>query len=105
MRLAPALVTRQVALAELTNFKYAPYAPLAQQAIMAAWLACGGYWSPTSYIFDVPCFLECQRVASVRREFLVPSLDWWIENASFKPFPSFRVGQPCVFNVSRAAQA
>jgi 2-methylcitrate dehydratase PrpD len=104
LRTAPAPATRQVSLAEITSYKYAPYAAIAEQAVKAARLAAQGYASPDDFLVATPGFLHAQRAQTIRWDFLAPSDDRWIERTSLKPFPSFRIGQPCVIAAAQAAR-
>ncbi len=99
MRFAPGPVTRQVSLGEPNSIKYAPYASMAEQAILAARLAAAGYRSSPDLIVSVPGFAEGQQTRVTRWQHLRPTdpaQGWWVEQTSLKPYPSFRLGHPAI---------
>lgn len=104
-RFMPAPMPREEALGQPSTLKYGPYSQLAATAPLVMDLAMAGWSGADRHDFLSPTTLGLHRLALDRPDILAaPANDWWIAQTSFKPYPTFRIGQP-VLDAFRAAIA
>lgn len=94
-RFMPAPISRDEALGEPSMLKYGPYGQLAVSAALVMDLATCGYEGAEEYAFLSPRTLAVQQLELAAPGILFePAGPWWIEETSFKPYPTFRAGHP-----------